>query len=148
MKSIVCLKKGKLLILTVTLVTLSRHLTETGLEWARGKQEGVFLFSNDEALPFYEKCGFRPIEEYLVTVEAPRVKPSGGAVKLDPRKRRDLAKIHRYAEQRPQPPSMVWKLRRSVLSLSFHLLPVAVCRTSGAVACADAALWCGSEPPG
>ena len=30
---------------------LNRHLTEVALDWARGKHEGVFLFSSDEAIP-------------------------------------------------------------------------------------------------
>ncbi len=44
---------------------LNRKLTEEALAWARGKHEGIFLFSDDEAIPFYERCGFRPREEFI-----------------------------------------------------------------------------------
>jgi len=43
---------------------LSRELTELGLEWARGQHEGVFLFADTGAIPYYQACGFTPLKEY------------------------------------------------------------------------------------
>ena len=79
---------------------LSRELTARALDWAGGKQDGVFLFADAEAIPFYRTCGFRPIEEYLETIAAGQVAPRAGAVKLDPAKKRDREKIYTAAAGR------------------------------------------------
>ena len=34
---------------------LNRQLTDIGLAWAQGKHQGVFLFSDTDAIPYYEK---------------------------------------------------------------------------------------------
>jgi GNAT superfamily N-acetyltransferase len=79
---------------------LSRELTETGLRWARDKHEGVFLFANDEAVPFYEHCGFRAQAEYVQRVAVPTVLPCSGLRKLDCKRQEDRDKLFRYAEGR------------------------------------------------
>jgi GNAT superfamily N-acetyltransferase len=79
---------------------LSRELTNRALEWARGKQKGVFLFADAEAIPFYRKCGFRPIEEYLETLAVGPTTPRPGAVKLDPAREQDREKIFTAAAGR------------------------------------------------
>ena len=42
---------------------LNRQLTEMALEWGRSRFEGLFLFSDTDAIPFYESCGFEPQAE-------------------------------------------------------------------------------------
>ena len=46
---------------------LSRQLTEIGLAWAQDRHDGIFLFADTDAIPYYERTGFSPIEEYVVT---------------------------------------------------------------------------------
>ena len=79
---------------------LNRELTEIGLNWAEGKHKGVFLFSDTGAIPFYKKCGFSPIEEFVETIEANPVPNCGGLVKLDPGNGRDLNRIYVHAKHR------------------------------------------------
>jgi len=94
---------------------LNRELTGRALDWAQGRQEGVFLFADTGAIPFYRRCGFQPVEEYLETLA---VEPTGrrlGAVKLDPAKRRDREKIFTAAGQRTP-------LSRRFSVMSAHLV--------------------------
>ena len=77
---------------------MNRELTEIALDWAKGKQDGVFLFSDEDAVPFYERIGFSPQEEFLEVIDAKPVTSREGAIKLDPQS--DLAKIHDYAQNR------------------------------------------------
>ncbi len=79
---------------------LNRQLTDIGLDWAKGKQTGIFLFANTEAIPFYERCGFEQIEECLEVVAATPAPNHGGIVKLDPGKPRDRDRIFDYARRR------------------------------------------------
>ncbi len=79
---------------------LNRQLTDIGLEWAQGRQDGVFLFADTDAIPFYRKCGFRPIDEYVESLELTPVSNCGGAVKLDPGRKYDRGRIYNYAKQR------------------------------------------------
>ena len=99
---------------------LNRRLTETGLDWARGKHDGVFLFADSDAVPFYRNCGFSPLDEYVEVVEVSPVPFRRGAVKLDPGKTHDLDKIYDYARRRAPVSD-----RFSVLNerlLMFHVL--------------------------
>lgn len=79
---------------------LNRRLTEAGLAWAREGHEGVFLFSNVEAIPFYKACGFQPVDEYVEYMEARTVPGRAGAVRLDPGDQADLDRIYHYARRR------------------------------------------------
>jgi len=79
---------------------LNRQLTDVGLDWAQGKHDGVFLFAETDAVPFYRNCGFSPIDEYVEVVDASPVPNCAGAVKLDPGKKHDLDKIYHYAKRR------------------------------------------------
>jgi len=79
---------------------LSRELTNTALEWARGRQRGVFLFAAEPSVAFYDTCGFTPIDEFLEVAPLSPRPPRGPVVKLDPAKRADLERIHRYADWR------------------------------------------------
>lgn len=79
---------------------LSSELTDIGLEWAQGRHDGVFLFADEAAVPFYTKCGFVAVEEYVETVPAGPVSTRPGAVRLDPGIRQDRDTIFGYAKRR------------------------------------------------
>jgi hypothetical protein len=110
---------------------LNRHLTELALRWAQGKQNGVLLFSSDEAIPYYLSMEFRPLREYIevlpVTPAAARgglhhssPPPNPGAVRLDLRDPAELHRIHRRAQRRA-PLSETLSILNPHL-LIFHLL--------------------------
>jgi len=79
---------------------LNRELTEIGLERMAGRHEGVFLFSDEDAVPFYARCGFTPIEEFVEVAPVPSVRPREGLVKLDPGRTADRDLIHDRARRR------------------------------------------------
>jgi len=79
---------------------LSRELTNLGLRWARGQHDGVFLFADDEAIPYYKHCGFSPLDETLEYCHAEPVPKKQGIIPLDPSNQSDLDKIYRYAKNR------------------------------------------------
>ena len=99
---------------------LSRKLTNTGVEWARDSHEGVFLFADREAIPFYKACGFKPIDEYVEVVAASKVPKRKGAVKLNPGVPHDLARIYEYAKRRT-PISAKFSIMNEKL-IMFHCL--------------------------
>jgi GNAT superfamily N-acetyltransferase len=99
---------------------LNRQLTDVGLDWAHGQHDGVFLFADTDAIPFYQKCGFRPIDEYVQLVDAPPVPNRGGAVELDPRKKHELDRIYEYAQRRA-PISHTFSVLNDKL-LMFHAM--------------------------
>lgn len=79
---------------------LNRQLLDAGLDWARGRHEGVFLFATHESIPFYEVCGFTPKDEYVEIIETKPVSNRGRAVRLDPGKASDREKIYGFAKRR------------------------------------------------
>ncbi|MCP3994630.1 MAG: GNAT family N-acetyltransferase [bacterium] len=79
---------------------LSRQLTDIGLQWAQGKHDGLFLFAAEEAIPYYEHCGFRAVDEFVETTRIRPVSNRAGAVKLDPGVEQDLDRIYEYARTR------------------------------------------------
>jgi GNAT superfamily N-acetyltransferase len=99
---------------------LNRQLTNVGLDWAEGKHNGVFLFADTDAIPFYRKCGFRPIDEYVELTEVTPVPQCSGAVKLDPGRKHDLDKIYDYAKRRA-PVSERFSVLNGKL-IMFHVL--------------------------
>jgi GNAT superfamily N-acetyltransferase len=79
---------------------LNRWLTERALEWAAPDHEGCFLFADDEAVPFYRRCGWEPVVE---TAAALTVEPAGrrpGLRRLDPDDASDLALVYDLASRR------------------------------------------------
>jgi GNAT superfamily N-acetyltransferase len=69
---------------------LNRGLTRAALEWASPTHAGFFLFADDDAVPFYRRCGFEPAPEtsWTMAVEKPALRP--GLRKLDPEDDRDI----------------------------------------------------------
>ena len=100
---------------------LNRRLTSIGLEWAEVKKhDGVFLFSDTDAIPFYEKCGFKAITEFVETTPAPRQPKCSGVKLLNPDCIQDLEKIYRYATNRA-PLSEKFSVLNAKLFM-FHVL--------------------------
>jgi predicted N-acetyltransferase YhbS len=79
---------------------LNRELTELGLEWARGRHSGVFLFADEGAIPYYERCGFEARTEYVARAPLPPYAARPGAVMLDPGDESDRAKLYELAQRR------------------------------------------------
>lgn len=77
---------------------LNKKLTEAGLAWAEGKHEGVFLFSDDEAIPYYERQGFKLIDEFIHVCRPMPTPFRQGAVRLDPENTNDLKRIQGFVE--------------------------------------------------
>ena len=99
---------------------LSRQLTEIGLAWAQDRHDGIFLFADTDAIPYYERTGFSPIEEYVVTARLAPTTRRTGAVKLDPGRAEDLEKIRAYTTRRA-PISNTFSVLNEKLVM-FHVL--------------------------
>lgn len=79
---------------------LNRELTEIALKWAEGMQEGIFLFADAEATPFYKACGFMEQDIFLEVTDAPAFTHKDGAIKLDCSTQETLDRVYHYAESR------------------------------------------------
>ena len=82
--------------------------------------DGIYLFADEEAIPFYESTGFRALDDSLEFVEPAPVRRRKGARRLDPAGKGDLDRIFDYAQGRAPVSD-----RFSVLSpklLMFHVL--------------------------
>lgn len=99
---------------------LSRQLTNVGLDWARNRHEGVFLFADQEAIPYYEKCEFTPISESREYVSAYPTERKPGLNHLDVTKEADLDRIFSFAQNR-SPVSNIFSILNPKL-LMFHAL--------------------------
>ncbi len=99
---------------------LSRELTDLGLVWAEGQHEGVFLFADEEAIPYYIRCGFSQLNEIQEYLPMRPVSSSDGRVQLDTSAQKDLDKIYDYAKNRA-PISNKFSVLSSKL-LMFHAL--------------------------
>lgn len=99
---------------------LSRQLTSLGLEWAANRHEGVFLFADDEAIPYYQKTGFHPLDEYLEVIEAQPSSSCPGMIKLTPETPATQEKIFKSLNQRA-PISSKFSVINARLDM-FHVL--------------------------
>lgn len=99
---------------------LNRDLTQKALVWAEGNYTGLFLFADEDAIPYYLKCDFKPLKEYLHRVTArPRMKRMG-IRQLNPGLDKDLLLIYAYAQSRA-PVSDIFALMSPRLFM-FHAL--------------------------
>jgi hypothetical protein len=99
---------------------LASDLLTYALERFADAHDFVFLFSADEAMPFYQRHGFVPVIESL-----PSVRPSSrarrpGAVRLDVDNPVDIARLVQIAQNRT-PVSWLLGVNRAPLLL-FHCL--------------------------
>jgi GNAT superfamily N-acetyltransferase len=79
---------------------LNRELTEIGLEWARGRHEGLFLFADEDAVPYYERCGFAPLVEHIEELPLTPQSARPGARRLELDDTNILQRIYDYAQRR------------------------------------------------
>ncbi len=99
---------------------LSRELTERGIESVAKSREGIFLFADEEAIPYYQKCGFTALQEYLEIFYAIPTDPIRGALKQNISQSVDLDKIFNYASNRA-PISEIFSVLNAELFM-FHAL--------------------------
>ncbi|UCD64920.1 MAG: GNAT family N-acetyltransferase [Candidatus Zixiibacteriota bacterium] len=79
---------------------LNRRLTEKAIEWASGTHDFFFLFADEGAFAFYEKCGFRRTLEHKAAITVAGAPPRSGAEKLDIENPGHRELIHRLAAAR------------------------------------------------
>ncbi len=79
---------------------LSRDLMEKAMAWARDTHDFFFLFADDDAFPFYRKCGFRRIDEYKARIAVSGRRPIAGVRKLNVENGTDLKLADDLARRR------------------------------------------------
>ncbi len=99
---------------------LNRWLTEQAMQWASKTHDGFFLFATDEAVPFYAKCGFVPVQESAPTLMIKNPKPRPGLHRLDTLSDADLERIHGLACERTPVSDVLGVLNAKLLM--FHCL--------------------------
>ncbi len=63
---------------------LNGELTRRALAWADARHAFTYLFADAEAVPYYERRGFRALAEARVRIPAPRCAPRPGARPVAP----------------------------------------------------------------
>jgi GNAT superfamily N-acetyltransferase len=99
---------------------LNRELTRAALEWASPTHAGFFLFADDDAVPFYRKCGFEPAPETCWTTRLEKATPRSGLRKLDPKDDRDVELVYGLACAREPVSDVVGAFNPKLLM--FHWL--------------------------
>ncbi len=99
---------------------LNRRLHEIALAEAFARHEFAYLYADDDAVPFYRKCGFRPITAYAVVAPLPAVVPDSGIEKLDMNDAAVRDSLYRLACARA-PVSQVFSTANPKLVM-YHLL--------------------------
>jgi GNAT superfamily N-acetyltransferase len=100
---------------------LSRWLGEQAMRDAARTHEGFFLFADDGAVPFYQRCGFVPVEQQLQTIATPTLPaPRAGLRRLDPGDASDLALVYQLARERAPVSHVLGVLQPRLLM--FHFL--------------------------
>ena len=99
---------------------LNRRLHEIALGAALPHHRFAFLFSDEDAIGFYRKLGFRPVEAHAAVVPLPAVAPNPHAQKLDTRDPAVLGEIFRLASAR-EPTSRVFSTANPKLVI-WHLI--------------------------
>ena len=79
---------------------LNRQLTERAVEAAAADHDFCFLFADEDARPFYERCGFLPVPEARPHVPTEGREAIPGLVQLDPSDPRDWQRIVDLAHRR------------------------------------------------
>ncbi len=79
---------------------LNRHITEVALEWLAPNHDFVFLFSDDDAIPFYEATGFQPLAEARPSLTVPGGGGGPEARRLDVDNAADRELIERLSVER------------------------------------------------
>jgi GNAT superfamily N-acetyltransferase len=99
---------------------LNRRLHEMALPKALAEHRFAFLYADDEAVPFYQNRGFRPVPAHAVVVPMPAVEPDGGLEKLELEDAAVLESLFRLASSRA-PISQAFSTANPKLVM-YHLL--------------------------
>ena len=99
---------------------LNRSLHEIALPKALAEHSFAFLYADDEAVPFYQKRGFRPVSAHAAVVPMPSVAADSGIEKLDLNDAAVLDSLYRLACVRA-PVSQVFSTANPKLVM-YHLL--------------------------
>jgi GNAT superfamily N-acetyltransferase len=99
---------------------LNRRLHEIALPEALSEHAFAFLYADDEAVPFYQNRGFRPVPACAVVVPLPEVEPDGAVEKLDLEDAAVLDSLFQLARTRA-PVSQVFSTGNPKLVM-YHLL--------------------------
>ena len=97
---------------------LNRRLHEIALAEALPRHRFAFLFSDEDAVGFYRKLGFRPVSAWSVVAALPSVAANPGAEKLDTHDPAVLDSIYRLACAR-MPTSQVFSTANPKLVMWF-----------------------------
>mgnify|MGYP002642097221 CR=1 FL=1 len=95
-------------------------MTREGLRWARDRHRGVFLFANGGAIPYYERCGFTPLAEFVEFADVRPTLRREGAIRLDPGAPGVSDRIFEYARRRAPVSDRFWVGNPRLLM--FHAL--------------------------
>ncbi|MBU1318781.1 MAG: GNAT family N-acetyltransferase [candidate division Zixibacteria bacterium] len=79
---------------------LNLELSKRAMEWAEDNHDFFFLFADEEAFPFYKRCGFRQVNEHKARLALTGMTARPGAVKLDVSTTDNLDMIYRIASNR------------------------------------------------
>jgi len=79
---------------------LNLELSQKAIEWAGDNHDFFFLFADEEAFPFYKRCGFRQVNEYKAHLTLTGRDARPGAIKLDVSEPDSLDLIYRLASNR------------------------------------------------
>jgi hypothetical protein len=99
---------------------LNRWLTEQALESAGATHDGFFLFADQDAVPFYARCGFVQVEETIAALTVTPSACSPGLRKLDPGDDDDMTLLYRLARERTPVSDLVGAWNAKLLM--FHCL--------------------------
>lgn len=79
---------------------LNKELHKMALDWALLNHKFAFLFSDEDAIPFYSKCGFRSIKDYAQVVTLLGKDRKDGLQKLDMNDSNQLKSVYDLACRR------------------------------------------------
>jgi GNAT superfamily N-acetyltransferase len=99
---------------------LNRRLTDIALEWSAPDHDFVFLFADEEAVPFYARCGFQSLEEQTPHVKVRASHPRPGMRLLDLADTTDLELVRNLAARREPVSETLGVLSRELFM--FHAL--------------------------
>jgi len=99
---------------------LARWLTQEALDRTSANHAGYFLFADDAAVPFYERCRFTPVLETGVSLAVTPARPRTGLRELEVGNDRDLELIFRIASERSPVSDQLGS--RNAKLLMFHCL--------------------------
>ncbi|MEZ5358899.1 MAG: GNAT family N-acetyltransferase [Candidatus Zixiibacteriota bacterium] len=99
---------------------LNRELTTIALDRFKIDHDFFFLFSDTNAVAFYQRCGFRPVREHkFVTKISPRPAQSG-IYKLNMDDPKDRKRVYELASRRA-PVSELWAIQHPKLIMFWCL---------------------------